>query len=104
MTRERLAVVKPSSDSAQKNVRPVDTIVPVMAVLTEHRIGYVVRREGFQGEQCYAEIRVDGMRVLIPCRRANRAEDPYGVYILADGSLWRSAFPQTLPIVAEVIQ
>ncbi len=87
-----------------KHPAAVDMIVPAVTITTERHIGYVVRREGFQGEEWYAEIKINDVRALIPCRQANRAEDPYGVYILADGSLWRSAFPQPLPVVAEVIQ
>lgn len=82
---------------------PVDTVMPVVAFASEQRLGYVVRRDGSQGAEWYIETRINRLRVLIPCRRANRADDPYGVYLLADGSIWRSTFPQSLPIVAEIV-
>lgn len=47
------------------------------------------RREHAAGAEFFIEARVEGSTTLLPCRRANRIEDPYGVYFI-DGQPWCS--------------
>lgn len=92
-----------SSTNDRKTI--VDQIIPVLNNHHEEPIGMVIRRVGFQNEEFYCETHIHELRVLIPCRRVNRIDDPYGVYILADGSLWRSMQPAVpVSIIGQVVE
>lgn len=102
--RARLRVLNPSPRAPTEATVRIDTVVPVIAWPGARRVGYVVRRDGPRQEEWYAELIYDDLPVLVPCRRVNRESDPYGIYILDDGSIWRSAWPRAGSIMGEVIR
>ena len=54
-------------------------------------------------ETCLAYVRWHGRTLLVPVKRAERATDPRGTYVLADGSLWRAhgALEPPVPVWGE---
>ncbi|MCY0864880.1 MAG: hypothetical protein OWQ57_08020, partial [Sulfobacillus sp.] len=82
---------------------PVDVVIPIVALPGEDRVGWVVRRYGYRQEELYCEVTVQMIPALVPCRWLSHMSDPFGVYVLEDGSLWRSAWPQHVAIYAAVV-
>jgi hypothetical protein len=55
------------------------------------------------GTDCLIHVTVCGVPTLLAARRVNRWTDPTHIYVCADGSLWRSDHPPTVPVTAELV-
>lgn len=68
-------------------------------------IGYVWRRDPTEFSyraDFFLEIRHQNYSALVPCHRGTRADDPEGLFVLADGSLWMAKGMTRGEVVAQV--
>lgn len=68
-------------------------------------IGYVWRRDATESSyraEFFLEIRHQNYSALVPCRRGMRTDDPEGLFVLADGSLWMAQGMIQREVVAQV--
>ena len=79
-----------------------EPVIPVFAGLLSDGesipVAWVHRAvSGREGPEFYLQVVVEGVEVLLPCRRTNRITDPYGVYLVGEGHPWCSLTADLVP-------
>jgi hypothetical protein len=80
-----------------------EPVVPVYAGLVPEGepipVAWVhrVTRPGRDRPEFYLQVVMEGVEVLLPCRRTNRITDPYGVYLVGEGHPWCSLTADLVP-------
>lgn len=105
-SRRGLLVVLQSSGGGVRPPSPEAVAYPLaQATAWDQPIGYVFRRDrlpGDEGPEFFLEVQHHGYRALLPCRQGQRADDPPGLWVLDDGSLWLAPEGTKARVVARV--